>query len=68
MACSQPWERGFLKYMPFPFYSARVVVLQLHDVSMVSHMQALAHSPQLYAILNTWILITESISILAACS
>ena len=33
--------RGFLRYMPFPFYSASVVLFQLHG-DMVSHMQALA--------------------------
>ena len=50
-ACSQPWVRGFLRYMPRPFYSASVVLFQLHG-GMVSHMQALATPPQLYTILG----------------
>ena len=38
--------------MPSPFYSASVVLFQLHG-GMVSHMQALATlSPQLYTILG----------------
>ena len=40
-ACCQHWVRGFLRYMPSPFYSARVVLFQLHG-GMVSHMQTLA--------------------------
>ena len=40
-ACCQHWVRGFLRYMPSPFYSASVVLFQLHG-GMVSHMQALA--------------------------
>ena len=39
--CCQHWVRGFLRYMPSPFYSASVVLFQLHG-GMVSHMQALA--------------------------
>ena len=54
-------------YMPSPFYSASVVLFQFHG-GMVSHMQVLPHPPQLYTILNTWILTTESISVVAACS
>ena len=42
MACSQPWVRVFLRYMPSPFYSASVVPFQLHG-GMVSHMQALVY-------------------------
>ena len=63
-ACSQLWVRGFLKYMPSPLYSASVVVFQLHG-GWVSHMQALAAHSTVH---NTWILTTESISVLAACS
>ena len=61
---SQLWVRGFLKYMPSPLYSASVVVFQLHG-GWVSHMQALATPSTVH---NTWILTTESISVLAACS
>ena len=64
-ACSQPWVRGFLRYKPSPFYSASVVLFQLHE-GMVSHMQALATPSS--TVHNTWILTTESISVLAACS
>ena len=63
-ACSQLWVMGFLKYMPYPLYSASVVLFQLHG-GWVSHMQALA-TPS--TVQNTWILTTESISVLAACS
>ena len=44
--------KGFLMYMPSHFYSASVVLFQLHG-GMVSHMQALAtpDPPQLYTIL-----------------
>ena len=41
MACSQPWERGFIRYMPSPFHPASVVIFQLHG-GVVSLMQALA--------------------------
>ena len=51
--------------MPSPFYSASVVFFQLHG-GMVSHMQALATPSS--TVHNTWILTTESISVLAACS
>ena len=51
-------------YMPSPFYSASVVLFQLHG-GMVSHMQALATPSS--TVHNTWILTTESISLLAAC-
>ena len=37
----QPCERGFVRYMPSPFYPASVVLFQLH-LGMVSHMQVLA--------------------------
>ena len=37
---SQPWERGFIRYMPSPFYPASMF-LQLHG-GMVSLMQALS--------------------------
>ena len=50
--------------MPSPLYSASVVVFQLHG-GWVSHMQALATPSTVH---NTWILTTESISVLAACS
>ena len=40
-ACSQPWEMGFLRCMPSPFYPESVVLFQLHG-GMVSHMQVLA--------------------------
>ena len=49
--------------MPSPFYSASVVLFQLHG-GMVSHMQALATPSSTIHI--TWILNTESISVLAA--
>ena len=52
-------------YMPSIFYSASVVLFQLHG-GMVSHMQALATPSS--TVHNTWILTTESISVLAACS
>ena len=57
--------KGILRYMPSPFYSASVLLFQLH-VGMVSHMQALATPSS--TVHNTWILTTESISVLAACS
>ena len=38
---SQPCERGFVRYMPSPFYPSSVVLFQLHG-GMVSHMQVLA--------------------------
>ena len=50
--------------MPSPLYSASVVVFQLHG-GWVSYMQALATPSTVH---NTWILTTESISVLAACS
>ena len=65
--CSQPWERGFVRYMPFPFYPSSVVLFQLHG-GMVSHMQVLATPSSTVHILNTWIITTESILVLAACS
>ena len=52
-------------YMPSPFYSASVVFFQLHG-SMVSHMQELATPSS--TLHNTWIVTTESISVLGACS
>ena len=52
-------------YMPSPLYSANVVLFQLCG-GMVSHMQALATPSS--TVHNTWILITQSISVLAACS
>ena len=52
-------------YMLSPYYSARVVLFQLHG-GMVSHMQAFATPSS--TVHNTWILTTESISVLAACS
>ena len=48
-------------YMPSPFYSASVVLFQLHG-DMVSHMQALATPSS--TVHSTWILTTESISVL----
>ena len=45
-------------YMPTPFYSASVVLLQLHG-GMVSLMQALTTPSS--TVHNTWILATESI-------
>ena len=36
-----PWETGFIRYMPSPYYLASVVLFQLHG-GMVSHMQVLA--------------------------
>ena len=59
---SQPWVKGF---MPSPFYSASIVLFQLHG-GMVSHNEALATPSS--TIHNTWILTTESISVLGACS
>ena len=56
---------GFLRYMPSLFYSASVVLFQLHG-GLVSHMQALATPSS--TVHNTWILTTESLSVLAACS
>ena len=50
--------------MPSPLYSASLVVFQLHG-GWVSHMQALATPSTVH---NTWILTTESISVLAACT
>ena len=35
-------ERGFVRYMPSPFYPANVVLFQLLGGGMVSHMQVLA--------------------------
>ena len=61
----EPWVKGFLRYMPSPFYSASVVLFQLHG-GTVSHMQALAIPSS--TVHKTWILTTESISVLAACS
>ena len=58
-------EACSLRYMPSPFYSASVVLFQLHG-DMVSHMQALAIPSS--TVHNTWILTTESISVLAVCS
>ena len=40
-AFSQPRERGFIRYMPSPFYPASILFFQLHG-GMVSVMQALA--------------------------
>ena len=40
-ASSQPCEKGFVRYMPSPFYPSSVVLFQLHG-GMVSHMQVLA--------------------------
>ena len=60
-----PWVRGFLWYMPSPFYSASVELFQLHG-GIVSHMQALVKPSSTVHKLNTWILTTESISVLAA--
>ena len=51
--------------MPSPFYSASVALFQLHG-GMVSHMQALATPSSTIHI--TWILTSERISVLAACS
>ena len=51
--------------MPTPFYPASVLLFQIHG-GMVSHMQV--HTSQLYIILNTWILTSENILVLAACS
>ena len=51
-------------YMASPFYSASVVLFQLHGV-IVSHMKALATPSS--TVHNAWILTTESISVLAAC-
>ena len=36
-----PWETGFIRYMPSPYYLASVVLFQLHG-GMVSHMQVLS--------------------------
>ena len=55
--------------MPSPYYPVSVVLFQLHG-GMVSHMEILAtpsstvHNTKL----NTWILTTEAILVLAACS
>ena len=40
-ASSQTCERGFVRYMPSPFYPSNVAFFQLHG-GMVSHMQVLA--------------------------
>ena len=55
---------GYLRYMPSPFYSGSV--LSSFMGVMVNHMQALATPSS--TVYNTWILTTESISVLAACS
>ena len=57
-------ERGFLRYMPSPFYTASVVLFQLHGVICKYKL----HSHNLCKILNTWILTTETILVLDACS
>ena len=60
----QPCERGFVRYMPSPFYPSRVVLFQLHG-GMVSHMQVLAtHFSTVYNSIFT----SETILVLAACS
>ena len=54
--------------MPSPFCPASIVLFQLHE-GMVSHMQVLATpSSTVHIILNTWILTTKTIVVLAACS
>ena len=53
--------KGFSLVIPSPFYPASLVFFQLY-VGMISHMEALA------TLSSTWILTTESISVLAACS
>ena len=53
--------------MPSPFYRASVVLFHLHG-GMVSHMQVLPIPLQLCIILNTWILTTETMLVLAVCS
>ena len=65
-AFSQPWERGFIRYMPSPFYPG-MVFFQLHG-GMVSLMQALATPSSI--VHNTKYLDTyhETISVLAASS
>ena len=63
-ACIQPWERVFLRYMTSPFYPTSVVFSSFTG-GMVSHKP---HPPQLWIILNMWIITTETILVLVACS
>ena len=53
--------------MPLSFYSASVVLFQLHGI-VVRHKPVLAIPSSTVHILKTWILITETILVLAACS
>ena len=53
--------------MPSPFYPSSVVLFQLHG-GMVRHIQLLTTHVQLNLLLNTWILASENILVLAACS
>ena len=66
-AFSQPWERGFIRYMSSPFYPACILFFQLNG-GMVSLMQALATTSSM--VHNTEYLDTyhESITGLAASS
>ena len=66
-AFSHPWERGFIRYMPSPFYPASILFFQLHG-GMVSRIQALPTPSS--TVHNTKYLDTyhESISGLAASS
>ena len=62
-ACSKPCKRGFVRYMPSPFYPSSVVLFQLHG-GMVSHMQVLA--THFSTVHNTNY--SETILVLVACS
>ena len=50
-----------------PYYPASVVLFQFHG-GMVSHVQVLATPSSTVHNTNTWILTTEAILVLAACS
>ena len=67
-AFSLPWERGFIRYMPSPFYPAGIVFFQLHG-GMVSLTQALATpSSTVHTSIKYLDSYHESISVLAASS
>ena len=53
--------------MPYPFYPASAVLFMLHR-GMISHMPVLATPSSTVNNTNTWILTTETILDLAACS
>ena len=53
--------------MPSPFYPSSVVLFQLHK-GMVSYMQVLATHFSTVHDINIWIITSETILVLAACS